>query len=798
VERGRNETVCAEAAGSTDCRLISLGFVDSIVEGWRVAVFRAQGQDAQMQQTEEITMTSGQEFVSRFAKQRSALWLSASVSIVAAITAAGFAAPFERPKPQLEGIREGKVEAEIRTVFTVADGLPSDDVYCVAAVAGDIFAGTSQGLARFDGHKWSAVKSVVGPVKLLAPRAGGEVFVASADGLRLVKGDTEENVVALPAAAHSIDDLQSLAVDEVAGRATVLLGTRSGLFEIVKLRVAPVEPLNNLLGPDKNVRHVAIASDGRIAVAASEGLFLGQPWGSWERPNPVDRAQSWWPRDVRGVAFDARDRLWFASPAGVGCLDGKIWTLYTGQEGLPYNDFTTIASGPGKVVWFGTRLGAIRFDGSIWNYRQGHRWLPDDDVRSMAVGTNSDAWFATAHGVGRLGRRPTTLAEKAALFEAMIDKYHRRTPYGFVCDVHLPHPGDLSSVRQHDDDNDGLWTGMYGAGECFAYAATHDPLAKKRAKAAFEALRFLSQVTQGGAHPAPKGFPARSIRSTSGADPNQEEKANKNRRRERQRERDPRDKVLTLHWPTSADGKWYWKSDTSSDELDGHYFLNACYYDLVADSEAERQRVRDVVADMTDHLLDHKFDLIDHDGKPTRWGRFGPATLNGLSWVEERGLNSLSILSYLAVAEHMTGQKRFRDAFHFLAHDQAYLANLEIPKMQSGPATGNQSDDEMAFMCYFNLLRCGTDPQVRRAANVSLRRYWSLEEPERSPLFNYICAAVCENDRRTGRPVPETCLTDALDFLKRYPFDRLDWGFKNSHRLDIVRLPRFQGRNYQA
>ncbi|HEV7998356.1 MAG TPA: hypothetical protein VGP63_00665, partial [Planctomycetaceae bacterium] len=374
-------------------------------------------------------MTSAQEFLPRFPKRRTALRLSASVSILAAIAAAGLAAPPVRPKPQIEGILEGKVEAEIRTIFTVANGLPSDDVHCVAAVAtGDVFAGTSQGLARFDGHKWSAVKSVAGPVKLLAPRVGGEVFVASADGLHLVKGDKAENVVALPAAAHSIDDLQSLAVDEVAGRATVLLGTRSGLFEIVKLGFAPVEPLNNFLGSDKNVRQVAVASDGRIAVAASEGLFLGQPWGSWERPNPVDGAQSWLPRDVRGVAFDARDRLWFASPAGVGCLDGKKWTLYTGQEGLPYNDFTTSASGPGKVVWFGTRLGAIRFDGSIWNYRQGHRWLPDDDVRSMAVTTNGDAWFATAHGVGRLERRPTTLAEKAALFEATIDKYHRRTP----------------------------------------------------------------------------------------------------------------------------------------------------------------------------------------------------------------------------------------------------------------------------------------------------------------------------------------------------------------------------------
>jgi hypothetical protein len=716
-------------------------------------------------------------------------------SILTTICGISLAAPPERSKPRIEGIREGKVEAEIRTNFTVADGLPSEDVDCVAALStGDVFAGTSHGLARFDGHRWSAVKSLAGPVKLLAPRAGGEVFVASADGLHLVKGDTAEKVVAFPAAIHSIDDLRSLAVDEVAGRATVLLGTRSGLFEIVKLGFAPVEPLNNLLGADKDVRQVAVASDGRIAVAAGDGLFLGQPWGSWERPNPVDGPQSWWPRDVRGVAFDAKERLWFASPAGVGCLDGKKWKLYTGQEGLPYNEFTTIAVGPGNVLWFGTRLGAIRFNGSTWNYRQGRRWLPDDDVRSIAVSTNGDAWFATGHGLGRLQRRSTTLAEKAVVFEALIDKYHRRTPYGYVCDVRLPHPGDLSAVRQHDDDNDGLWTGMYGAGECFAYAASHDPLAKKRAKAAFEALRFLSQVTQGGAHPAPKGFPARSILPTSGPNPNKPESPSRNRRRQR----DPRDKVITLRWPTSADGKWYWKSDTSSDELDGHYFLYACYYDLVADTEAERQRVRDVVADMTGHLVDHNFSLVDHDGKTTRWGHFRPSELNSPPWAEERGLNSLSILSYLAVAEHMTGQKRFHDAFQYLAHDQSYLANIEIAKVQYGPDTGNQSDDEMALMCYYDLLRYGNDPEVRRAASASLRRYWTHEQPEGSPLFNYLFAALSESSERMERAVPETCLTEALDFLKRYPLDRIDWGFKNSRRLDVVRLPLFPGRNYRA
>jgi ligand-binding sensor domain-containing protein len=61
----------------------------------------------------------------------------------------------------------------------------------------------------------------------------------------------------------------------------------------------------------------------------------------------------WAPINVRGVAYDSRGRLWFASPQGVGCFDNG-WTLYTGAEGLPYNDFTTMAAGEAGVVWFGT------------------------------------------------------------------------------------------------------------------------------------------------------------------------------------------------------------------------------------------------------------------------------------------------------------------------------------------------------------------------------------------------------------------------------------------------------------
>ena len=59
-------------------------------------------------------------------------------------------------------------------------------------------------------------------------------------------------------------------------------------------------------------------------------------------------------------------------------------------------------------------------------------------------------------------------------------------------------PGVKKNWKQYDSDNDGLWTSMYGAGECFAYAATGNIQSKVRAKKAFDAMVFLGDVTQDG------------------------------------------------------------------------------------------------------------------------------------------------------------------------------------------------------------------------------------------------------------------------------------------------------------
>jgi hypothetical protein len=682
--------------------------------------------------------------------------------------------------PELAGVRVGVFQEEVRTVYAEPDGVPSNDVRSVAVTAaGDVYAATACGLARFAGGKWSTVAAEGVAVEQVAA-SGDAVWFISAGKLVALHGAT----FLLPSGK----------VNQMVAGGKPLLATDAGLYVLGAKKFVLDAGLERLLGSDKSVRQVAVAADGRIAVAALAGLFLKPAGGNWQAVYPRNATHSWAPYDVRGVAFDSKDRLWFASAQGVGCEAGE-WQLYTGAEGLPYNDFTTLAAGENGTVWFGTKMGAIRYDGKDWEYRQGRRWLPYDDVRSIAVNGNGDAWFATAAGVGVIQRRPMTLAEKAKFFEDEIDKRHRRTPYGYISYTYLKRRGDLSESETRDSDNDGLWTSMYGAGECFAYAATKDPLAKKRAKQVFEALRFLRVVTQGGPHPAPPGFLARAVLPTSGPDPNLNDSPARDERN--RATRDSMWKVITPRWPVSADGKWYWKSDVSSDELDGHFFFYALYYDLVADSEEERSRVREQVAAVADHLLDHNFQLVDHDGKATRWGVFNPENLNNNpSWRWERGGRSLEILSYLEVAAHITGDPKFAAAVRYLNQQQAYAANVMIPKSNTGPGSGNQSDDEMGFMDFYNLIHYEADPALRGTYAIALYRYWKCERPELNPFFNFIYAASCNGqglESAFGKldvtPRDNGWLEESVDTLKRFPLDRIDWRLTNSHRIDILRLP---------
>ncbi|HWQ33680.1 MAG TPA: hypothetical protein VNQ79_12575 [Blastocatellia bacterium] len=388
---------------------------------------------------------------------------------------------------------------------------------------------------------------------------------------------------------------------------------------------------------------------------------------------------------------------------------------------------------------------------TLIQYFHGRRWLMDNKVTGVGFEAGSNdrniVWIETPKGFSRIEYKEMTLADKARHFEARVRARHVR--HGLTADSLLLVPGDLSSNKTVSSDNDGLWTAMYVAAECFRYKVTGEAEAREFARQGMQALIRLEAIT------GIPGFPARSfIKIGEDIQPQDGE------------------------WHTTPDGQWRWKGDTSSDEIVGHYFVWPIYYDLVAD-ENEKRQISALSDRVTTHILDNNYQLIDVDGKRTRWGFWGPDEI----WndPDETGLRALHILAHLRVAMHLTvdAQKRarYQAAYDELMTKHRYHLLTRNQKIMV-PGHINHSDDELAFLSYYPLLRYETDAKLREVYLQSLERSWQIERPERNPLWNFIYAV--------GSGSQDFDRAEAVLTLRQIPMELIEWTVTNSHRLDVA------------
>ena len=464
------------------------------------------------------------------------------------------------------------------------------------------------------------------------------------------------------------------------------------------------------------------------------------------------------------------DRETMPTTQGERLSAAELESLPAKTPTLPFAALTDAIRLEDGTLWVGSTGGLMRLapGAQRWQLFHSRRWLPHDHVQSVVVDTSGNVHVSTPHGRGRLRRITTTLDEKMQTIHQALRAHHLRD--GLVGAIQLTEPGRLEAgYVQHSDDNDGLWTALYVAAEAYRYAVTKDQEAKQNAWESLQALMFLEQIT---------GIPGFAARSFVPID------------------QDPQP-MYGGEWHRSADERWWWKGDTSSDEIDGHYFAYAVYYDLVADDE-QKQPIRDVVARITDHILDHGYYYVGPSGKPTRWGVWAPEKLNhDLDWVDDRGLNSLEILSHLKVAEHIVGLSRYAEAARELNERHAYAMNTVEQKIIWPREADNHSDDELAFMAYYPLLWYERDPELRKFYLASLKRSWQIERLEGSPFLNYIYAAGLQANRWTdaaARPT-EAFISpgrydhqDCLRWFQQVPSDTFVWTVKNSHRQDLGEL----------
>ena len=468
-----------------------------------------------------------------------------------------------------------------------------------------------------------------------------------------------------------------------------------------------------------------------------DGLVVNEDFIDWGRlPSKITR-------DL----LSQGSRLFISTDKGLGVLKGAALTLLNGKDGLPVENTTCLKKGFDGDIWIGTSKGAVRMLNNEWHYFGADHWLPGDHVNDIAVGDHI-AYVATDKGIGVIRYEPYTLLKKAAWYENHIGQWgHKRL--GFI---HTLYQKNGEWIREVSD-NDGGHTATYLAAMCYKYAATGDKTARAAAVESFKAMFWLGKIT------GIKGFIARSIWSAT-ADKDERSTQGSG--------------GLPAKWYPTPDGKWFWKGDTSSDEVTAHFYAVSLFYDLVAVGK-EKELAAEHLSNMASYILSCGWVMNDVDGKPTRWARWNPEYLLRPYGYNDRGVNGLEILSYMQSAYSITGDKKFSNGMQQLM-DWGYAENTIRQKNTFPPATLAPWDDNLAFESYNTLLRYTENPALRSIFLRSLERTWEIKRMEHSPWYNFSYGALTGNDCEPDK---------AVKHLREWTLDCRQYNYRNSDRDDL-------------
>jgi len=442
-------------------------------------------------------------------------------------------------------------------------------------------------------------------------------------------------------------------------------------------------------------------------------------------------------------------RLYVTTNRGVAVISGTALTRLNGETGLPYEDTTCLAQGFASDLWIGTTTGAIRKVGNDYHYFGAHNWLPGNNVHDIVV-NNKTVYIATDQGLGVIQYQPYTLEKKAAFYQqAMEDWGFKRM--GFVHKLYWD-SGSKSWLREISD-NDGGHTAHYLAALCFKYAVTSDEATRREAVDSFHAMRWLQTIT------GTDGFFARAIwavnadqgkRSTQGSG------------------------GLPAKWYETNDGLWQWKGDTSSDEVNAHFYAVGLFHDLVAKGK-EKALAADHLGRIAKHIIDNGWVLRDMDGQPTRWGRWDPEYLLQPYGFESRGLNGMEAQSYLWTASALTGKPIYREGIDQLMKLRYHTYTVR-EKVTFPPENVVPWDDELAFRALHPLITYCDDPYLRGIYLRAIQRHWEVLRLQKIPFYNFMYGGLTGND----------CEAEVgTQHLREWSLDIINHSYRNSHRADL-------------
>ncbi len=231
-------------------------------------------------------------------------------------------------------------------VFSGDDGLPKGDVHAIVADdTGNLWVGTTEGVAVYDGSNWEIFTTINSPL---------------------------------------IDnDVQAMMRDR---EGVIWIGTTSGISLFDRGEWSQLTKANGLAS--NNVQAIFESQNGDIWVGTRDnGVSFSDR--SWEPITTYDGLND---NQVIAMSTDQNNQVWVGTPTGLNLYTQNGVETIPHLQGREIRKITADVEVDGKI-WVGTNQGLAMFDGNVWEFLRIE--AETNEIQAIAVDLAGDVWVST-------------------------------------------------------------------------------------------------------------------------------------------------------------------------------------------------------------------------------------------------------------------------------------------------------------------------------------------------------------------------------------------------------------------
>ena len=163
---------------------------------------------------------------------------------------------------------------------------------------------------------------------------------------------------------------------------------------------------------------------------------------------------------------------------------------------------------------------------------------------------------------------------------------------------------------------------------------------------------------------------------------------------------------------------YYWRTDTSRDQMTGAILGNAALYDFTDDPET-KANAKQFLVDVADHVWDNGLKIVDWTGKMTTYGDMSGEQLEG--WPVGNAQTAVCLLAWFKIAHHVSGEARFKEHYEELLYQRDYLGILRDHEWTFAGYNTKWYNTYMSWENWYHLVRLEEDPTLHATLSDILR-----------------------------------------------------------------------------